>query len=383
MLFKRGTVSTDDAYTAGNIVRVTPLVSGTVVEAAADATQRVAEGEVLLRLDTSDARLALASAWEDLYSQALNVGSMLAERERLSANLRAAETAVALAQSDYDRRRKLSPGTSVTREELERHRLLALQAGAALEAARAELAANASLLGPGPPEEHPSVMLAAARVERAWLDLARCEIRSPVAGTVARRAAQPGALATPQQPVMTVVQDGRVWVDANFKESQLARIRPGLPARVTVDMLGGRAVYRGVVEGVGAGTGSVFSLLPAENATGNWIKVVQRVPVRITLDEGDLAASPLILGLSCRVVVDLEGAPASAPPRRGRRTDLALAPGPDMSDVRGRIASEVARRLARNGGGGPLPGPGAASGLPGPGAESGQADPEGGPGDAQ
>jgi membrane fusion protein (multidrug efflux system) len=328
-------------------VRVSPLVSGTVVETAADATDLVREGEVLLRLDTADARLALDSAWENLYAQTLNVRSLVSEKARLAANLRSAETALALARSDYERRLKLSPGTSVTKEELERYRLQAELAEAALAAAAAASDSNSSLLGPGPPSEHPSIRLAAASVERAWLALERCEIRSPVTGTVARRAAQLGAQASPQQPVLIIVEEGRVWVDANFKESQLARIRPGMPAKVTADMLGGKVVYPGVVEGVGAGTGSVFSLLPPENATGNWIKVVQRVPVRITLDERALAENPLLLGLSCRVEVDLVGGSGPSPPRRGRREELTAAYDYAGGPVRERISYEVSRRLDR------------------------------------
>jgi membrane fusion protein (multidrug efflux system) len=366
-VFRRGTVVTDDAYTAGNVVRVTPLVSGTIVETGADATERVSEGEVLLRLDPADAKIELDAAWEELYAQTLHVRSLVSENARLMANLQAAERALDIAKNDYGRRLRLSPGTSVTREELERYRLQSEQARAVMDAARAALDTNRSLLGTGPPEGHPSIRLAAARVERAWLAHARLEIRSPVSGTVARRAAQLGAQASPQQPVAIVVEDGRLWVDANFKESQLSRIRPGMPARVTADMTGRRVVYPGVVEGLGAGTGSVFSLLPPENATGNWIKIVQRVPVRITLDDRALAANPLILGLSCRVEVELEGDPASAPPRRGRREAATAAYdyGEGALAVRGRIAAEVASRLAPDEDGGGLPGPGDPAGASG------------------
>jgi membrane fusion protein (multidrug efflux system) len=350
-VFRRGTVSTDDAYTAGNIVRVTPLVSGTVVGTAADATERVAEGEVIFRLDPADASLALESAWEELFAQALHVRSLVSENVRLTANLQAAERALALAQNDYGRRLRLSPGTSITKEEVERFRLQAEQAEAGMNAARAALETNRSLLGPGTPSEHPAIRLASAHVEQAWLTLERMDIRSPVTGTVARRSAQLGGQASPQQPLAIIVEDGRLWVDANFKESQLSRIKPGMPARVTADMLGGNVVYPGVVEGLGAGTGSAFSLLPPENATGNWIKVVQRVPVRITLDEGALAENPLILGLSCRVEVDLEASTSRAPMRRGRREAVTTAYDHEagLALIRRRTADEIALRLMTTG----------------------------------
>jgi membrane fusion protein (multidrug efflux system) len=290
-------------------------VSGTVIEILADGTQRVGEGEVLARLDKAEYELALNSSLDALKSACLNLKSLKDTREKLVAAIEAREKELALARSDYQRRLKLKKGSSVTAEERERYRIQAEVAEANLEVSKKELLATESLLGKGPLAEHPSVTKAASDAEAAWLKLKRTDILSPVAGKVARRSAQLGAQVSPSAPIMLVAAEEGVWVDANFKESQLKRIKPGMLARVTVDMVGRKEEFRGVVEGLSAGTGSVFSLLPPENATGNWIKVVQRVPVRVTLDKESLGDSPLILGLSCRVEV-LTEEPESVSPRR-------------------------------------------------------------------
>jgi membrane fusion protein (multidrug efflux system) len=229
--------------------------------------------------------------------------SLLAQRDRLAAlvDMRAGE--LALNRHNYDRRLRLKPGQSVTAEELERLRDQTAIAEAALAAARHELEVTRRLTGNDSLERRPEVRLAAERLREAWLALDRCEIKSPVAGQVARRTVQVGAQVTPQTPLMLVAPLTQVWVEANFKESQLARIKPGQRARIKVDLYEGRFVHLGRVTGLGAGTGSVFSLLPPENATGNWIKVVQRVPVRIALEPSALAEAPLRLGLSARVEV--------------------------------------------------------------------------------
>jgi membrane fusion protein (multidrug efflux system) len=317
----RGTVSTDDAYTQGNIVRVYPLTSGTVVEILAESTQLVEEGEPLARLDRADARLAVERAEAALASAARAVGSRLRERERLRAAAEGARRQLELSEAYLGRRSRLAPGTSITQEELEDRRIKVDIDRAALAAAEAALRSLESLIGPGPPEDDPAIRQARADLLSAWLALERTEIRSPVAGRVARRQAQLGAQASPASPLMVVVPERGLWVDANFKESQLARVRPGQRAEVEVDMLGGGLALEGVVEGLSPGTGSSFSLLPAENATGNWIKVVQRVPVRIAIlgTEGGGEAPPLLVGLSCRVKVFLDEAPGPPP-----------APGPAM-----------------------------------------------------
>jgi membrane fusion protein (multidrug efflux system) len=311
--FLRPVESTDDAYVVGNQIRVVPRTSGTVLEIFADDTDVVAAGELLVRLDPADALLALERARSELAQAARAVGGQLAQRERLQALIEARERELKLVDDEWRRRRKLKTGSSVTAEELERYRNQTAVAEAVLQAARSELEAAERLLGAGPPAEHPSVVLAAVKLKEAWLAVKRCEIRSPAAGRVARRAVQVGAQAAPGTPLMAVVPEEEIWVEANYKESQLGRIKPGHKAVVRADMYGGAVEYEGVVIGLAAGAGGVFSLLPPENASGNWIKIVQRVPVRIALSPDDLARAPLLLGLSLRVKVAVLEAPVPPP----------------------------------------------------------------------
>ena len=313
--FSRPLETTDDAYVTGNQVRIAARTSGTVRDILVDDTLQVEAGQVLARLDPTDAVLALAKARSDLAAAVRQAASRLAQRDRLAALVEMRARELEMNRNDYARRQRLKPGQSVTAEELERHRDQVAIAEAALAAARHELEITRRLLGEESLADHPEVRQAADKLREAWLNLDRCEIRSPIAGQVARRTVQVGAQVTPQTPLMVVTPLDQIWVEANFKETQLARIKPGQRARVKVDLYHGRVVHPARVSGLGAGTGSVFSLLPPENATGNWIKVVQRVPVRLILDPGVLAEAPLRLGLSCRVdiLVKEEAEPAAEP----------------------------------------------------------------------
>lgn len=311
--FVRPFETTDDAYVTGNQVRIAARTSGTVREILVDDTARVQAGQVLARLDPTDAALALAKAKSDLAYAARQASSRLAQRDRLEAAVEMRTREMEMSRNDYARRQRLKTGQSVTAEELERYRDQTAIAEAALAAARHELEVTQRLVGDGPLADHPEVRLAAEKVREAWLALDRCEIRSPVAGQVARRTVQVGAQVTPQTPLMVVVPLDQIWVEANFKETQLSSLKPGQRARVKVDLYDGRVVHPARVAGLGAGTGSVFSLLPPENATGNWIKVVQRVPVRLILDPEALAEAPLRLGLSCRAEVLVKEAAGQIP----------------------------------------------------------------------
>ncbi|MDR2340347.1 MAG: HlyD family efflux transporter periplasmic adaptor subunit [Deltaproteobacteria bacterium] len=366
LLFAKGTISTDDAYTQGNIVRVYPQTSGTVVEILAESTQLVGEGDVLARLDPTDAALALEKAEGALEQATRAVASRLSERERLRAALDGSRSKLAQSQADFERRRKLAPGTSITREELESRRIQVEIDRASVAAAEAALAATERLIGPGPPEGDPAIREAAAMVLSAWLNLRRTEIRSPVQGRVAKRSVQLGNQVGPSSPLLMVVPETEVWVDANFKESQLAKVVPGQRAEVTVDMLGGGRTFHGVVVGLSPGTGSAFSLLPAENATGNWIKVVQRVPVRIALVgvEGGGEPPPLLVGLSCTVKVFLEETGKAPDPPPVRSTDATLI---DLESKRREVEATIARNL------GPRDGPTADAGGAGAQGPSGGA----------
>ena len=312
--FSRPFERRDDSYAAGYQIRVSARTSGRVSEIFVESTEEVEAGELLVRLDPTDAALALERAGNELAQAVREINSLKAQRGRLLAVIEARERELALSEAEYKRRQGLKAGTSVTAEELERYLNQASISRANLEAARRDLEVTERLLGPSGVFDHPKVGLARANLKAAWLSLKRCEVRSPASGVVARRSVQVGVQVDPSVPLMAVVPSDQVWVEANLKESQLGRVRLGQKVTVSSDMYGGDRVYRGVVAGLSPGTGSVFSLLPPENATGNWIKVVQRVPARIVIEPSDLRAAPLILGLSMRTKIHLLEEPVPIPP---------------------------------------------------------------------
>jgi membrane fusion protein (multidrug efflux system) len=298
--------STDDAYVGGNLVQVTPQVAGTVLAIHADDTDFVTAGQTLVELDKADSRVALDQAEAQLAKTVRSVRNLLATDSQLQANVEQRRAELARAREDYARRSKLDadvPG-AVAAEELQHARDSVAAASAALDAATRQLAAQRTLTDHTTIDTHPDVRDAAAKVREAYLAYARTALPAPVSGFVARRAVQVGQRVGPGAPLMTVVPLDQVWVDANFKEGQLPNLRAGQPVQVVADAYGGSVVYHGKVAGFGAGTGSAFALLPAQNATGNWIKVVQRVPVRIALDPAELRQHPLQIGLSMEVTID-------------------------------------------------------------------------------
>ena len=298
--------TTNDAYVGGNVVQITPQISGTVVGIGADDTQFVKAGQPLVRLDQADARVALDQAEAELARTVRDVRNLFATSSQLAAAVQLRETDLAAAQSDLARRQRLGASGAVSAEELQHSSDAVKAAQAALLAAQQQLAANRARVDGTTLEDHPQVRDAAAAVRNAYLTLARTELPAPVSGFVARRNVQLGQRVSPGAPLMAVVPLDQVWVDANFKEPQLARMRLGQPVQLTADLYGGHVVYHGTVAGFGAGTGAAFSLLPAQNATGNWIKIVQRVPVRIALDPREIAAHPLQIGLSMKADVDVK-----------------------------------------------------------------------------
>jgi membrane fusion protein, multidrug efflux system len=299
--------TTDDAYVGGNVVQITPQISGTVVAIGADDTQFVKAGQPLVRLDQADARVALDQAEAQLARTVRDVRNLYATSAQLAASAQLRQTDLAAAESDLARRQRLGASGAVSGEELQHATDAVKAAQAGLLAAEQQLAANRARVDGTTLKDHPQVRDAAAAVRNAYLTLARTELPAPVAGFVARRNVQLGQRVSPGAPLMAVVPLDQVWVDANFKEPQLARMRVGQPVLLTADLYGGHVVYHGTVAGFGAGTGAAFSLLPAQNATGNWIKIVQRVPVRIALDAHEIAAHPLQIGLSMKVDVDVKG----------------------------------------------------------------------------
>jgi len=297
--------STDDAYVNGNVVQITPQISGTVVSIGADDTQFVKAGQQLVRLDQADAKVALDQAEAQLAKTVREVRNLFATTAQLQAAVEVRQTDLATAQNDLARRAQLGKSGAVSGEELQHARDAFKAAQGALSAAQQQLVANRARIDHTTLEDHPDVRNAAATVRNAYLNYARTVLPAPVSGYVARRNVQLGQRVGPGATLMAVVPLDQVWVDANFKEPQLAGMRVGQPVTLTADLYGNSIRYHGKVAGFGAGTGSAFSLLPAQNATGNWIKIVQRVPVRIALDPHELAANPLQIGLTMKAEVNV------------------------------------------------------------------------------
>jgi membrane fusion protein (multidrug efflux system) len=295
--------TTDDAYVNGNIVQITPQIAGTVVGINADDTQSVALGQTLVRLDPADAKVALDEAEAHLALTVRTVRGLFATTAQLAAAQGIRQTDLDTAQKDLARRERLAGSGAISGEELQHARDAVSAAKSGLLAAQQQFAADRARIDGTQIEDHPEVQAAASAVHSAFLTLARTQLPAPVAGFIAHRNVQLGQRVGPGTVLMAVVPLNQVWVDANFKELQIAHIRVGQPATLSADLYGGSVEYHGTVAGFSAGTGASFALLPAQNATGNWIKVVQRLPVRILLDPKDLAAHPLQVGLSMRVKV--------------------------------------------------------------------------------
>ncbi len=296
--------STEDAYVDGNVVQVTPQETGTVTGINADNTDYVPMGKVLLTLNPVDARLALERAAAQLAKTVRQVRGQFSSASQMHANIELRRADLSRAQADLERRGPLVKTGAVSAEEF-RHAEESVQlAQASLVAAEQQFAGTQALVESISIENHPDVVMAALQVRDAYIARARTELRAPVGGMVTKRNVQVGQRVNPGMALMSIVPLDQVWVTANFKESQVRDIRIGQHVRLTADAYGRAVEYVGRVVGLDAGTGSAFSLLPAQNATGNWIKVVQRVPVRIALNGGELESHPLRLGLSMKVKVD-------------------------------------------------------------------------------
>jgi membrane fusion protein (multidrug efflux system) len=344
LLIGRNYESTDDAYVAGDLVNVMPQVSGTVVSITADETDYVTAGQELVRLDDTDAGIALREAEAQLARTVRQVRTVFANRDQLEAVVSQRRADLDRTLADVERRRNLTASGAVSAEEIAHAREAVNGAREALVAAEKSLAASVALVGQTGVADNPDVQAAATQVERAYLALRRTSIRAPISGYVAKRGVQLGERIAPGAPLMAIVPLERVRVDANFKEVQLTNMRIGQPARVVADLYGGRVEFRGRVVGLGIGTGAAFALLPAQNATGNWIKVVQRLPVRIALDPQQLAEHPLRIGLSTRVHVDVRDH-SGAQLAQAARDRPVLATDTyqiDRQEIAGRIAQIIA-----------------------------------------
>ncbi|QQO29231.1 multidrug efflux MFS transporter periplasmic adaptor subunit EmrA [Klebsiella michiganensis] len=295
---------TDDAYVAGNQVQIMAQVSGSVTKVWADNTDYVQKGDPLVTLDQTDAQQAFEKAQTQLAASVRQTRQQMINSKQLQASIEVKKTALSQAQTDLNRRIPLGAANLIGREELQHARDTVASAQAELDVAIQQYNANQAIVLGTKLEQQPAVLQAATEVRNAWLALQRTKIVSPISGYVSRRSVQPGAQISSTTPLMAVVAATNLWIDANFKETQLAHMRIGQPATVISDIYGDDVKYTGKVVGLDMGTGSAFSLLPAQNATGNWIKVVQRLPVRIELDEKQLAEHPLRIGLSTLVEVN-------------------------------------------------------------------------------
>jgi len=357
--------STDNAYVAGNVVQITPQVGGTVVAIGADDTDFVRTGQLLVKLDPADARVALEQAEAQLAQTVREARTLYANTSTLKAqvSLRQADLArvqadAARLQDDVNRRAPLTASGAVGKEEFQ-HATAQLTAAkssvaaaqSAVLAAQEQLAASQTQTDGTTVEQHPSVQRAAARVREAYLAVQRAQLVAPLDGHVAKRGVQVGQRVQAGAPLMTIVPLSDLWVDANFKESQLQKLRIGQKAELVADVYGTQVTYHGTIAGLGAGTGAAFALLPAQNATGNWIKVVQRVPVRIALDPKEVAEHALRVGLSMEVKVDIRDQDGKALADTQRSTPVAATPVFDAQlqaadeDVQKIIAANLGRKL--------------------------------------
>ena len=296
--------TTDDGYVAGNIVAITARENATVSALMADNTQAVERGQLLLEFDPAMARIAMAAAEANLARVVRSVRGAFAGADTYQAQLAQAQVQLARARNDYARRQSALPG-AISREEVAHARDEVTAAEAAVNTARSGLVQSRVAIAGIGIAENPEVLAAASQLRAAAVTLSHMRLVAPVNGVVAQRTVQVGQRVSAGMPLMAVVPLTNVWIDANFKEVQLADMRVGQPATISTDIYGSKVVYHGHVAGVGAGSGNSFALLPPQNASGNWIKIVQRVPVRIALDPGELREHPLRIGLSVSVDVDI------------------------------------------------------------------------------
>ena len=305
LLVLRHYESTDDAYVSGNVVQVTPQVPGTVISIAVDDNDFVEGGRQLVVLDEADTQLGLDQAKADLARVVREVRTLFANTGAIQAEVGAPIQIFAGFFQVALMRAELGAQGAVSTEEIEHARVALTDAESALSAARQKLAGNLAQTEGTTITDHPLVVTAAAKVKEAFLAHRRTSIPAPVSGNVAKRTVQVGQRVQPGAPLMAIVPLDNLWVDANFKEGQLGQMRVGQPVTLESDLYGSKNTYHGKLAGVAAGTGSAFALLPAQNATGNWIKIVQRVTVRIALDKDEIKTHPLRIGLSMRARVDI------------------------------------------------------------------------------
>ena len=339
--------STDDAYVDGDLVQITSEVPGTVLELRADDTQGVQANQLLLQLDPADAQVAMSNAEARLGRAVREVRTLFATAQQLRAQIADREIALKRAEDDYGRRQNLLQDGAVSSEELSHTQDSVVQIKADLTEAREQLKATTAQIDGTTVETNPQVLAAEAAVRDAALALRRTHIVAPVTGEVARRSVQVGQQVAPGTALMAVVPLEEVWVDGNFKEVQLADMRVGQPVEVSADVYGGSVKYHGKLVGLSAGSGNAFALLPSQNASGNWIKIVQRVPVRIALDPRELKAHPLRVGLSTTVTVAIRDTSGPLIASQVRNVPIPVLPSLGIDPG---VEARISHILAANGG---------------------------------
>ena len=305
LLYARYYETTDDAYVSGNQVTLTPQIAGTVTQVTVDEGDFVQKGQPLVLLDPSDTEIALQQAEANLANTVRQVRGLYSTADNYRAQVEAKRVALQTAQSDYARRQKIFATGAIAAEDLSHYRDAVTSAKSDLAAAQQALSTNTAMVDDTVIDSHPEIKSAVATLRQRFLDNARSTIVAPVSGFVAKRAVQLGMRVDSGMTLLAIVPLDQVWVDANFKESQMSAMRLGQKVTLSADLYGDDVEYQGTIESLGIGTGSAFSLLPAQNASGNWIKIVQRLPVRITLDPHDMQKHPLRIGLSMNARVDI------------------------------------------------------------------------------
>jgi membrane fusion protein (multidrug efflux system) len=349
LLHARYYEETDDAYVASDIVPITSEIAGTVTAIHVDDTQHVEQGQLLVELDRADAEVAIAQAEAELARTVREVRGLYSQADGLRSQIRERQLQLAAAKANLARREKIAADGAVSAEELQHAHDQADQLTAALNASRESLQTIQARIDNTTLENHPQVLAASARVREAALTLKRTRIVAPITGTVARRSVQIGARIAPGTPLLAVVGLDDAWVDANFKEVQLRHIRVGQPVELHADVYGNDVTYQGRIAGLGAGSGSAFALLPAQNASGNWIKIVQRVPVRIALDPQELADNPLRVGLSMHARIDLHDTSGPLIASQVRSTPQQIQPVDGSDTASARIGDIIAANAGGSG----------------------------------
>ena len=320
--FIKGFEETEDAYVSGNQVMVSAQVAGNISKINVDNMDPVQAGDVLLELDDTNAKLSFEQAKSNLANAVRQISQLNYTVKQLKSAVRANEITLAQAQGNLNRRVQLVKDGAIDKESFQHAKEAVELAKANLTTSQNQLEANQALLLDGPLSEQPQIQSAVSNLKQAWLNLERTKIRSPIKGYVARRNAQVGQAVSVGGALMAVVTTDQMWLDANFKETQLTHMRIGQSAEIHFDLYGKDKTFNGKVVGIEMGTGSAFSLLPTQNATGNWIKVVQRVPVRIQLDPQQLAENPLRIGLSATVKVNVTDSQGETLRNQARTTTL-------------------------------------------------------------